>query len=411
MAARVLIGGYYGFGNIGDEALLSVLLEKLRECLPELEPVVLSHDPEWTAAEYKVEAINRWNPFKIWGELGRAGLFLLGGGGLLQDVTSFRSTLYYLGLIRLAAIRKVPVALIGQGIGPLRSPLLRRLVVGHLRRVDYIMVRDERSRELLEAWGADRGQLVRGYDLALGLALEPSSEEQERRDLLAISLKEPGRDKRVRTEFITEMAAVIDEVHRRFGLRPAFAPLHPREDLRLTEEVRKEMAEESLVLDLEGLPLQEVLKLLSQARLMLGMRLHALEFALICAVPFLAFSADPKVEEFVKLVEGALGLEVSLLKAPGVKGERLLAALGHLLEEEAEYRARLIPAALRLREEATSSLEEACRRLAELLVLERPKVKARRRRKGRAKASQSRPRSRSRSNSNSSPSPREHDMT
>jgi len=60
MAERILIGGYYGFGNLGDEALLLALLRKMREYLPDAEPVVLSQEPERTAAEYGVEAIDRW---------------------------------------------------------------------------------------------------------------------------------------------------------------------------------------------------------------------------------------------------------------------------------------------------------------------------------------------------------------
>ncbi|MGQ9477314.1 MAG: polysaccharide pyruvyl transferase family protein, partial [Candidatus Bipolaricaulia bacterium] len=175
LKGTILLGGYYGFGNLGDEAILFALLRGLREALPQIEPVVLSAEPARTAAAYGVEAINRWSLLGIWRELGRARLFLLGGGGLLQDVTSRRSALYYLGLLRLARLRRVPVFLLGQGIGPLRSRLLRRLAASELKRAEYVMVRDELSLKLLQEWGADRGQLARGYDLALTLLPELAS--------------------------------------------------------------------------------------------------------------------------------------------------------------------------------------------------------------------------------------------
>ena len=364
MAERILIGGYYGFGNLGDEALLLALLRKMREYLPDAEPVVLSQEPERTAAEYGVEAIDRWNPFRIWQELGRAGLFLLGGGGLLQDATSRRSALYYLWLIRLAQMRRVPVVLLGQGIGPLRSGSLQRMAARRLKQADYVMVRDRRSLELLKEWGADRGQLARGYDLALMMELK--SEGIERRDLLAVSLKEVVRG-RERKRFIAEVAGTLDEAHRRLSLRTAFIPLYPRQDLRLTEEVRAAMAEESLVLDLTEMKISEVLSLLAQAKLMLGGRLHALEFALIAGVPFAGISYDLKIDEFIRLVAEQAGVEPPLLKVTEITKEELLAAMGRLWENREEYQERLGEAAHTLRELMESAMEEACERMARAL--------------------------------------------
>jgi len=339
-------------------------LRKMRECLPDAELVVLSREPGWTAAEYGVEALDRWNPLRIWRELRRAGLFLLGGGGLLQDATSRRSALYYLWLIRLAQMRRVPVFLLGQGIGPLRSSFLRRMAARRLKQADYVMVRDRRSLELLRRWGADRGQLACGYDLALMMELESAG--IERRDLLAVSLKEAVRG-RERKRFIAEVAGALDEAHRRLGLRTAFIPLHPRQDLGLTEAVRAAMAEESLVLDLTEVKISEALGLLAQAKLLLGGRLHALEFALIAGVPFASISYDPKVDEFIRLVAEQAGVELPLLRAAEVTEEELLAALGRLWENREEYQERLAVAARALRELMEAAMEEACERMARVM--------------------------------------------
>lgn len=359
---RALIGGYYGFGNLGDEALLFALLEKLRKSLPEVEPVVLSQAPERTTAEHGVEAINRWRPGAIWRELGRAELFLLGGGGLLQDASSRRSALYYLWLIRMAQLRKVPVFLLGQGIGPLRSRLLQRMAAQRLKRAEYVMVRDRRGLELLREWGVDRGQLIRGCDLAL--MMEPGQGPVEGGDLLAVSLREIRGGDRERRRFIGEVAGALDEVRRRIGLRAAFIPLHPRQDFKLMEEVRAAMTEESLALDLTGLTIPAALQLLAQARLMLGGRLHALEFSLISGVPFAALSYDPKVDEFVRLVTDHGGAKPPLLTIAEVTAEGLLAAVGKLWENREEYREQLSGAARTLRELADSKMEEACERMA-----------------------------------------------
>ena len=39
---RILISGYYGFNNIGDESILSAVVENLREKLEDIEITVLS---------------------------------------------------------------------------------------------------------------------------------------------------------------------------------------------------------------------------------------------------------------------------------------------------------------------------------------------------------------------------------
>jgi polysaccharide pyruvyl transferase CsaB len=134
MATTLVIAGYYGFGNWGDEAALAVLIRYLREALPHARIVVLSHDPAQTARLHGTEAINRWNLFEVHRALARASGFLLGPGGLLQDVTSARSLLYYVGLVRLAQHYHLPTYLIGQGIGPLRSQRSERWVAKALQR-------------------------------------------------------------------------------------------------------------------------------------------------------------------------------------------------------------------------------------------------------------------------------------
>ena len=49
-APRVLISGYYGFGNLGDEALLDVIVARLRAAYPGGSIDVLSADPAATTA-------------------------------------------------------------------------------------------------------------------------------------------------------------------------------------------------------------------------------------------------------------------------------------------------------------------------------------------------------------------------
>ena len=63
--ADIVISGYHGFANSGDEALLFAILNTLRSKKPDLDVTVLSKTPESTAIVYGVKSIYRYNLFKV----------------------------------------------------------------------------------------------------------------------------------------------------------------------------------------------------------------------------------------------------------------------------------------------------------------------------------------------------------
>jgi polysaccharide pyruvyl transferase CsaB len=152
----ILISGYYGFNNIGDEAVLGGMLAGFRTMLPDVHPVVLSANPEFSRQLHGVEAIPRMQVGAIRAALRGADLFISGGGSLLQDVTSVKSPLYYLGLLWLARRAGVPAMMFAQGVGPLSHPVNRLLARRELNRLRAITVRDAASAELLRRLGVSR---------------------------------------------------------------------------------------------------------------------------------------------------------------------------------------------------------------------------------------------------------------
>ena len=87
----IVISGYHGFANSGDEALLFAILSTLRKKKPDISVTVLSKIPEETSRVYGVKSVNRYNFFEIRKEMKKAKMLLFGGGSLLQDVTSSKS--------------------------------------------------------------------------------------------------------------------------------------------------------------------------------------------------------------------------------------------------------------------------------------------------------------------------------
>ncbi len=309
---KVVISGYYGFGNLGDEAILHVLLEELRSRKLEeeagaeaeedgIEPVVLSAAPRETARLYGVRAVDRWNLRELRRELRTADAFISGGGGLLQDETSRRSALYYLALLAYAR-RHGPVYLVGQGLGPLRSRFLTAWARRVVSKAAFATVRDEPSEKLLRLWGLPEERLARGGDLTL--LLQPKLAEIAREDpekpYVLVALRGDLPD-----DLQEALAQQLEHVRKELGLHPIFFAFHPAEDREAMEELAARMVPRPPVLQAEGVPLCEALRAVGGARAVVGMRLHALIFALLWGVPFLAVGGPTKLETFLRQAERA----------------------------------------------------------------------------------------------------------
>ena len=91
---KVAISGYYGFKNFGDEAILSVLVNHLKEH-ENIDITVFSSDKEYTSKTYSVNSVKRFDLKNVIKTIRETDVLISGGGSLLQDVTSFKSLVYY----------------------------------------------------------------------------------------------------------------------------------------------------------------------------------------------------------------------------------------------------------------------------------------------------------------------------
>ena len=134
---RVLVCGYYGFGNSGDEAILSVLIRDLNEVFDKPTITVVAGNVESIAADHHVDAIH-WTDIGGLRERAQASdLMVLGGGGLFQDQQEFESSAiltpahggmsYWAGFALLSHLVDKPLAIYGAGVGPLSTEEGKRL--------------------------------------------------------------------------------------------------------------------------------------------------------------------------------------------------------------------------------------------------------------------------------------------
>ena len=172
---HVVMSGYYGFSNAGDDAILEAIQQAIHEASDHICVTALSNDPELTRRQYGLEAIPRFRVLKVFSALRRCDALLSGGGSLLQDTTSTRSLLYYLTVIRCAHWLGKPVMLYANGIGPVRRPANRRRVKRVVEQATLITLRDHSSARELQDMGVTRTDLHVTADPVFHLSPAPET--------------------------------------------------------------------------------------------------------------------------------------------------------------------------------------------------------------------------------------------
>ncbi|MBX9668771.1 MAG: polysaccharide pyruvyl transferase CsaB [Candidatus Obscuribacterales bacterium] len=304
----VVVSGYYGFDNLGDEAILEVIVRDLKRLVEPDEIVVLSQNPEETSATFGVKSVDRWNFGDIGTQFLNSRLFLSGGGGLYQDASSVKSVIYYTALAVLAYMRNVPQVVYAQGIGPLKSPISRLLTKVAMTSARAITIRDSASQQLLQSWNlkctvtADPvwslTPTALPSDVKSALAAVP-----KKAPLIGVSLRESA--------FLSEhdarnFARVVAEKLESGSVVVSLA-LQKQQDLALLSAFTEVLREKQItVLDIDTSALvrpSQWMELLSHFDFVIGMRFHALLMALKSAVPCLGLAYDPKVEYLMQLFD------------------------------------------------------------------------------------------------------------
>lgn len=300
---NIVISGYYGSKNGGDEAMLASMLEVLREEIPDLRVTVISIDPEYTKRRHGVDAVKRPDICTIIKKIRAADLLISGGGSLLQNVTSGRSLYYYLAIIFFALAFGRKVMLYAQGIGPIRGVLAHKLMNLIINRVDLITVRDRGSLEELARLEITRPKIFCTADPVL--AIKPAPLDIGEKILSRYSIVRDGKFIGVAIRhwidwehFRNELAAALDRLTVETGAKIIFLPMKFPEDIRAAQSTAALMKSSATVLD-EEFSTQEILSLVGCMDVLIGVRLHALIFAGVMSVPMLGISYDPKIERFL----------------------------------------------------------------------------------------------------------------
>ena len=356
---KILLSGYYGFYNAGDEAILKVFLESIALQTPKPRVTVLSKNPQGTMAQYPCNAIYRFHPFRVLAAIRKTDILVSGGGSLLQDKSSTRSILYYLAIIRVAKLFGKPVLVYANGIGPVLREKNRRRVKKTLAMADSISLREEHSKKELLDIGLSQKEIIVSADpifLLEGVDKVAAQKAFEKAGILedgayiGISV----RSLRTNADFPVQMAALGDRLVEELGLSPIFLPMHLPYDATISSEIIKHMKHPAYLLDEKFSP-ETLIALTGKMELVLAMRLHTMLFAAKAKVPVIGLICDPKIAYFCE----KLG-QVSAGEVEEFDPKRLFTQIEELLQNKASYQKNM--------ETAVEEMEEMAKENTRLLM-------------------------------------------
>jgi polysaccharide pyruvyl transferase WcaK-like protein len=321
---NIVIHGYLGFGNIGDEAILSVLIEEFKTIFNKAEFVVLSSNPQRTMKIHNVKAIReRLTSLGFWKHFLRSHILVFAGGGRYGYTTWRRIAL----LALLAELLGKVVIFRGVGVYPYEwsgkpviseRPVAFKGLIGLLIRlalskVSYISVRDKYSYMVLRLTGVKRSIAIE-EDLAFRLKLPDPSECKElaiKYDIhegrvLGVNLR--TLDAETSEKVVNYVVKLVRDFMEKGFDKVVFIPFgfgsfkdrFFDNDLIIAFKLKRRIP--NLIIINEELNPKEILCLFNYLDYVVAMRHHAVIFTLLAKKPILALVYDTKTLELLRML-------------------------------------------------------------------------------------------------------------
>lgn len=347
--------GFYGWGNVGDEATLQGFARLAAPYREALRVWVASRNPGHTSRaepSFRYFAAEGFDPRRWWAQR-RADAHVVVGGTPIMDVLGAWPLREVAPLVERAATAGKPVIFLGVGSEGLSRPESRRVVGERLApRVGGWSVRSERDRRRLIEYGVDPGRVTVTADLAWLLDAVPA--EYGRRSLRRLGLNPDHRYIGVNLtnerfvsarspRLLEQVASALDGLVEDHGVRVLFLANEVREGetfdkaASLLVRARMRHADRATVVPNEYRTPQEMMSLVGCCWATLSMRYHACIFSALQGVPFIAIKRSDKVDDLCWDLQWPYGLSIDALTDRELrnvfgdlveKGERALDELG-----------------------------------------------------------------------------------
>lgn len=357
---EIMISGWYGQLNAGDDAILDVFVEQC-QARYDANISVLSELPENIPPAPRVRALFHLIAFgrnilylllsgkffRHFSHVKHSDIVALGGGGLLRDNTNWRNLIRLLDELWMARLFGRKTMLYAIGVGPFKTDLGRKVIGRTVRGVDLVTVRSEKCASLLREVGVPAERIHVVADPAFLLTPTPALDPELRAlfaggdklgyyPTFALIMDDPDPPP------LRQMAAALDALIESEGLDVVAMPMsvieHDLDDVKTAERVRAHMRHpERFHIYRKRLSAAELKWVTGQAKMNITVRLHAMIFSLGIGVPVVAVNYEPKVAN----VFAAFGLPEYLVEMDGDLTAKLTRAATACLHNLDDYKARL----------------------------------------------------------------------
>ena len=314
---RFFIAGYYGFGNVGDEAVVSVILQDIRTIDPDASFVLTAEREEQAKHLHpEVEATVSWrNTQEVIAAIRESDYVVIGGGGLwnsyfeYEEADPFERTDNYASHIYnvpiLARLLDKPVIVYAVGGGHIAGEWPQKQAATALDCASLIMVRDLRTRAYFLSLGISENRIHVTADPAFRLAVMPGNDEVSRwaaanRPIAVVLRHWLEMPAGIHDTLAEELDILSAQLGRPLLFVPFDVGLHRddrlSDDARLCRNIMSQLSRSKDARMLEGERNPEVIsELLGAAALVISMRLHGNILAVARRRPLVGIAYDPKV--------------------------------------------------------------------------------------------------------------------
>jgi len=313
---KIIVAGCgYGAGNIGDEAILSGIIDMVSNRFPHSDIRVMSFNPKLTETMHGVKSFG-WlalaDPKSILNYLNqikKADFVLFGGATLGDDTYGLRYPILSTSkMILLARLMGLNCGMFAIGVNKFRTRLGAGLVKLFYGATKLITVRDHESKKVCEEIGIAAGKVFECADAAY--AMDPYDNESGALALIQRGLN--PREKMVAVNVLNEIyeqyhykehiAHLCDYLIEKHGITPVFVnhEIRPGMDQAATNQTIQLVKNKNKVriLSSEFYNPRLMVAILSHFSFTISMRMHLLILSAMASIPVIGISRGDKVDNF-----------------------------------------------------------------------------------------------------------------
>ncbi len=313
---KIVIHCATGIMNSGDEAILDVLVHGIGE---QCQITVISLNAEYTKKMHQgIAVIDNKDP--DWKRVvDECDVFILGGGGLLQDTTTIYNVWRWLGKLKYAIKQKKKTMVFANSFEPIRYDINKFMMKKWLNKVDVITVRDAVSKDILEKLGVKNVLLT--ADPVFSYEKQLSSEKKYPEKYITIAIRHwydthplipvsicnklgirTKANKEKYNNYVQKIADVVTWVNRELDMPVMFLSFCVNRDDKVANDIlqRVENKEKNIVVNEMYITPSEMMDYIGHSRLLIGMRLHSLIYACVEKTPMVILAYQEKVRGIAK---------------------------------------------------------------------------------------------------------------